>query len=129
MYLDAVVTEEKVYCFLGEPQQELEEWLTEGRAGLNEQGLLCLEHEATQHLYELGGGCGDLVENADDCGYLLLVLSRLGHALVRHDGHLQQLLEVLQQLFTQLLGETGWKQLCQVREPLCSIQTQIAVVP
>ena len=59
---------------------------------------------------------------------LLLAAGLVLGLLLRHNRHIQPLLEVLQQLLAQLLAEDVAEELGQVGKPLDQVEVEVAVV-
>jgi len=73
-YLDVVVIQVQVNSFLWEAQKELDQRLPERRTCLHQQALFCLQHQTAQHINKLRHCSRNLVEDANDSCYLLLIL-------------------------------------------------------
>lgn len=73
-HLDVVVMQKQVNCLLWEAQKELDQRLPKWRTRLHQQALLRLQHQTTQYVDELRRCSRNLVEDADDGRYLLLIL-------------------------------------------------------
>lgn len=74
-HLDVVILQKQVNRLLWEAQKKLHQWLPEWGTRLHQQALLSLQHQSAQYFDELGRCSRNLMEDANDGCYFLLILS------------------------------------------------------